>query len=40
MQQSYDKTNLPKELILTSYFRGHNGKIASLFIIHSRPSPF
>jgi len=36
----YDKTNLPKELILTSYFRVHSGKIVSLFIIHNKPSPF
>ena len=36
----YDKTNLPNELILTNYFTVHDGKIASLFIIRNKPSPF
>jgi hypothetical protein len=36
----YDKTNLPKELILTNYLRVHDGKIVSLFYIHNKPSPF
>ncbi len=36
----YDKTNLPKELILTNYFTVDNGKIVSLFIIHNKPSLF
>jgi RecJ-like exonuclease len=36
----YDKTNLPKELILTNYFRVHDGKIVSLFYTHNKPSPF
>ena len=31
----YDKTNLPDELILTSYFTVRNGKIVSLIIIRS-----
>ena len=37
---SYDKTNLPAELVLTNYFRVVDGKIVSLAIIFNRPSPF
>lgn len=33
----YDKTNLPAELILTSYFTVRDGKIASLIVIHNKP---
>jgi ketosteroid isomerase-like protein len=33
----YDKTNLPDELILTSYFSVRDGKIARLFVIHNTP---
>jgi hypothetical protein len=29
----YDKTNLPNPLIMTNYFRVHDGKIATLFVI-------
>jgi len=36
----YDKTNLPKELILTNYFSVRNGKIVSLVIIFNQPSPY
>jgi hypothetical protein len=36
----YDKTNLPKELILTSYFSVRDGKIVSLAIIFNQPSPY
>ena len=36
----YDKTNLPKELILTNYFSVREGKIVSLAIIFNRPSPY
>ena len=36
----YDKTNLPKELILSNYFKVRNGKIASLIIIFNQPSPY
>lgn len=36
----YDKTNLPKELILTSYFSVSDEKIVSLVIIFNQPSPF
>ena len=31
----YDKTNLPDELILTSYFTVRNGRIVTLIIIHN-----
>ena len=36
----YDKTNLPKELILTNYFSVRDGKIVSLVIIFNQPSPY
>src|SRR5277367_2434405 len=36
----YDKTNLPKELILSNYFRVQNGRIVSLVIIFNQPSPY
>jgi hypothetical protein len=36
----YDKTNLPKELILSNYFNIRNGKIVSLSIIFNQPSPY
>lgn len=35
----YDKTNLPDELILTSYFTVDNGTISTLLILHNRPAP-
>ncbi len=31
----YDKTNLPDELILTSYFTVEDGRIVTLIIIHN-----
>ena len=31
----YDKTNLPDELILTSYFTVRDGRIVTLIIIHN-----
>ena len=34
----YDKTNLPDELILTSYFTVRDGKIVTLIIIRNTPS--
>ena len=37
---TYDKTNLPDELILTDYFRVRDGKIVSLTIIRNQPSPY
>jgi hypothetical protein len=36
----YDKTNLPKVLILSNYFTVRNGKIVSLVIIFNQPSPY
>jgi hypothetical protein len=36
----YDKTNLPKELILSNYFNVRGGKIVSLIIIFNQPSPY
>lgn len=36
----YDKTKLPKELILTNYFSVRDGKIVSLAIIFNQPSPY
>jgi len=36
----YDKTNLPKELILSNYFKVRNGKIVGLVIIFNQPSPY
>jgi hypothetical protein len=37
---TYDKTNLPKELILSSYFKVRSGKIVSLIVIFNQPSPY
>ena len=37
---TYDKTNLPDELVLTSYFGIRDGKITSLTIILNQPSPY
>jgi hypothetical protein len=34
----YDKTNLPDELILTSYFTVRDGKIVSLIVIRNTPA--
>jgi hypothetical protein len=36
----YDKTNLPKELILSNYFQVRDGKIVGLIIIFNQPSPY
>jgi hypothetical protein len=36
----YDKTNLPRELILSSYFGVRSGKIVSLVIISNQPCPY
>ena len=36
----YDKTNLPKELILSNYFNVRSGRIVSLIIIFNQPSPY
>ena len=37
---TYDKTNLPDELIMTSYFGVRDGKIISLAVIFNQPSPY
>jgi hypothetical protein len=37
---TYDKTNLPDELIMSSYFAIRDDKIVSLDIIHNQPSPY
>ena len=37
---TYDKSNLPDELILSSYFSLRNDKIVSLTVIHNQPSPY
>ena len=37
---TYDKTHLPEELIMTSYFSVRNGKIVSLAVIYNQPSPY
>jgi nuclear transport factor 2 (NTF2) superfamily protein len=36
----YDKTNLPDELIMSSYFALRDGKIVSLAVIFNQPSPY
>jgi hypothetical protein len=36
----YDKTNLPDELILTSYFTVRDGKITTLIIIRNTPASY
>ena len=37
---TYDKTSLPDELVLTSYFALRDGKITSLTVIFNQPSPY
>jgi hypothetical protein len=37
---TYDKTNLPKELILSNYFTVRSGKIVGLIVIFNQPSPY
>jgi hypothetical protein len=37
---TYDKTNLPDELILTNYFTLRDGKVSSLIIVFNQPSPY
>jgi hypothetical protein len=37
---TYDKTNLPDELIMTSYFSIRDDKIVSLTVIFNQPSPY
>jgi ketosteroid isomerase-like protein len=35
---TFDKTNLPDELILTNYAVVRDGKIVALFVIHNQPA--
>ena len=37
---TYDKTNLPDDFVMTSYFGIRDGKIVSLTIIFNQPSPY
>jgi hypothetical protein len=37
---TYDKTNLPDDFVMTSYFSVRNGKIVSLAVIFNQPSPY
>ena len=37
---TYDKTNLPKDLILSNYFAVRNRKIVGLIVIFNQPSPY
>lgn len=36
----YDKTNLPDDLVMSSYFSVRDDRIVSLAIIFNQPSPF
>ena len=37
---TYDKSNLPDELVMSDYFRVQDGKIVSLTVIRNQPSPY
>src|SRR3954451_24859854 len=37
---TYDKTNLPAELIMSTYFSLRADKIISLTVIHNQPPPY
>ena len=37
---TYDKTNLPDELVMSSYFSIRDNKIVSLTVIFNQPSPY
>ena len=37
---TFDKTNLPAEVVLTDYFQVTGGKIVSLTVIFNQPSPY
>jgi hypothetical protein len=37
---TYDKTNLPDELVMSSYFAVRDDKIVSLSVIFNQPSPY
>jgi hypothetical protein len=37
---TFDKTNLPDELVMSNYFSIREGKIISLAVIRNQPSPY
>ena len=37
---TYDKTNLPAELVMSDYFSVRDGKIVSIAVIRNQPSPY
>lgn len=37
---SYDKTDLPDQLVMSNYFSVRDGKIVSLAVIFNQPSPY
>jgi hypothetical protein len=37
---TYDKTNLPGDLVMSNYFSVRNGKIVSLAVIRNQPSEY
>jgi hypothetical protein len=37
---THDKTNLPDELVMSSYFALRDDKIVSLTVIFNQPSPY
>jgi SnoaL-like domain len=37
---TFDRTNLPDEIVLTNYFSVRDGKIASLAIIFNQPADY
>jgi hypothetical protein len=37
---TFDRTNLPDEIILTNYFTVRDGRIVSLIIIHNTPASY
>jgi hypothetical protein len=37
---TYDKSNLPDELLMSNYFSVRDGKIVSLAVIFNQPSPY
>ena len=37
---TYDKTNLPENFVMTSYFGIRDGRIVSLTVIFNQPSPY
>ncbi len=37
---TYDKTNLPENLVLSNYFSVRDGKIVSLIVIFNQPSSY